>query len=107
MAAARCFRTLSRLSSHRTAFLAARPSIVGLQYFTRPYIAMPHVAQLKCFQPGQTWSIQFRPFGGGKAPTEAEVKETLLYVLRCFDKINPEQVCKQLFNSYSNILVHH
>ena len=88
---------------HRTELLFLRPG----RRLWDCYIAMPHVAQLKCFQPGQTWSIQFRPFGGGKAPTEAEVKETLLYVLRCFDKINPEQVCKQLFNSYSNILVHH
>lgn len=52
---------------------------------------MPSVIQLKCFQPGQTWTIQFRPFSG-KPPTEEEVKETLLYVLKCFDKVNPEQI---------------
>lgn len=96
MAAARCFRTLSRLSSHRVAFLAARPSIVGFHYFSRSYIAMPSVVQLKSFQPGHTWTIQFRPFSI-KPPTEEEVKETLLYVLKCFDKVNPEQVSSNQF----------
>ena len=68
---------------------------MGFHYFTRSFVGMPSVVQLKCLQPDQLCMVQFRPFSSGP-PTEEEVKETLLYVLKSFDKVNPEQVCKKI-----------
>ncbi|XP_065898502.1 uncharacterized protein [Dysidea avara] len=92
MAATRCFRAISRLSSQRTALLAARPSFVGVHYFMRSYALVSSTTKLKALQPVQAWVAPFRPFSATSTMTDEELKEALLNILKCFDKVNPEQI---------------
>jgi len=93
MAATRCFRAISRLSSQRTALLAARPSFVGTHYFMRSYAFVPSTVKLKGVQLLQAWFLPIRPFSAMITMSDEELKKALIDILKCFDKVNPEQVC--------------
>ena len=93
MAATRCFRAISRLSSQRTALLAARPSFVGVHYFVRSYALVPSTTKLQNLQPVHAWVSPFRLYSAMISMSDEELKEALINILKCFDKVNPEQVC--------------
>lgn len=41
----------------------------------------------------QAWVAPIRPFSGMITMSDEELKKALIDILKCFDKVNPEQVC--------------
>jgi len=59
----------------------------------RSYALVPSSTKLRGLQPVQAWVAPIRPFSGMITMSDEELKKALIDILKCFDKVNPEQVC--------------